>query len=154
MDNSIEDLTSMPNLRELDLTRNNISDAGVARLAKLPHLQVLSLANTAISDAGLDELAAFPALRELDIRETEVIVAGLKSLRAVKNLAVLKIGHYSKGIVTASLVKELGKIPQVRRLYVRSVAALPGVSPSQTDNLLHPRDEHVGVGSFVRPCPV
>jgi hypothetical protein len=121
-DKSIEDLSNMPTLCELDLSRNFITDTGTAHLTKLPSLQVLSLAGSGITDATLERLAALPALRELDIRCTEITAAGVKRLHAFKNLAVLKIGSPRDDITIADLIKELGRMPQLRRVHIRTQA--------------------------------
>jgi hypothetical protein len=67
-------------LRELDLARTKITDAGLKSLAALTKLEGLKLAETSISDAGLAALAKLPALRGVTLDETQVTAAGLNEL--------------------------------------------------------------------------
>jgi len=73
-------------LRELDLARTKMTDAGVKELAALKGLRTLSLWDTAAGDAGVKELAALKGLRRLDIGWTKVTDAGLKELTGLTEL--------------------------------------------------------------------
>ena len=70
-------------LRALFLEGSNISDAGLARLAGLQNLEYLGLGNTAITDAGLLTLATMPRLKKVDLgqRLTEAGMAALRQRR-------------------------------------------------------------------------
>ena len=69
-----------PTLRELDLSRNSISDLGVASLAstRWPALQKLSLYGNYVGAAGAASLAAahLPALEDLNLSWNSVCDAG------------------------------------------------------------------------------
>jgi len=72
-DQTLELLTGMSKLRELDLNDTGITDGGLKTLASLPTLQILRLRKTAITDQGFkDHLADRDNLLELDVRETDV----------------------------------------------------------------------------------
>ena len=51
-DDTLDYLSGMAQLRELDLNDTAVTDAGLAKLARLGTLQSLRLKDTAITDAG------------------------------------------------------------------------------------------------------
>src|SRR5262245_13582471 len=53
-------------MRELDLRRSRVTDAGLKHLAALTNLKVLSLWYTQVTDVGLKELAPLENLETLD----------------------------------------------------------------------------------------
>src|SRR5262249_38627459 len=68
-------------LRTLDLTRNNLTDAGLAHLAASSHLKGLTrlyLCHNPITDAGLRRLAAAPLLQQLTM-----LAVGLSGYSAI-----------------------------------------------------------------------
>ena len=72
-DDTLDQLTRMTQLRELDLNDSKITDAGLAKIARLQSLTSLRLRGTAITDSGFQEhLATMPNLRQLDLRDTAV----------------------------------------------------------------------------------
>lgn len=78
-------LTSLPNLRELDLNGTQVDDAGLATLAKLPKLKILRLRDTKITDEGFQKhLAPLESLDELDLRGTAVRSANVRAWKAAK----------------------------------------------------------------------
>jgi hypothetical protein len=87
-----QELTTCPNLAELDLSQCDFVDPrGLARLSSLQRLRVLSLAGTPVDDGVLPVLATWPALRELNLDRTGVTAGGLRAFlgqRQVKRLSV------------------------------------------------------------------
>lgn len=72
-DQTVDYLSSMANLRELDLNDTAVTDAGVEKLTRLTGLEVLRLRATSISDRSIDKhLPRLPKLNRLDVRETFV----------------------------------------------------------------------------------
>ncbi len=72
-DETVEFLTGMANLRELDLNDSQVTDVGLAKIAKLSGLETLRLRRTQVTDAGLQEhLSRLSNLNRLDLRETAV----------------------------------------------------------------------------------
>ena len=86
-DSVIERLTtSLPKLREVDLSFLPITDACLAHLGRERDLERLDLYGTNITDAGLKHLARLQRLEHLDVGGTKVTVAGL-----VRELGTLRL---------------------------------------------------------------
>lgn len=84
-DATLQHLTGMTGLREVDLNDSMISDAGLATLATLTSLERLRLRATKITDAGFTEhLAGLPNLMQLDLRETAVSAEVVEAWKAAK----------------------------------------------------------------------
>ncbi|TWU60370.1 Leucine Rich repeats (2 copies) [Rubripirellula tenax] len=82
-DQTLGYLSSMANLRELDLNDSSVTDGGMAELSKLTGLQTLRLRATKITDEGLERhLSRLPDLRRLDLRETTVSDEAIEKWKA------------------------------------------------------------------------
>lgn len=71
-DKDLETIGQFPELRELNLSFTNITDAGLPALLTLKSLKVLSLSGTKITLAGIRKLAALKSLKELYCWNTEL----------------------------------------------------------------------------------
>jgi len=72
-DATLQKLSSMARLRELDLNDTGVTDQGLSELAKLPALETLRLRGTKITDEGFrTHLMDLAKLRRMDIRATAV----------------------------------------------------------------------------------
>jgi len=91
-------------LKKLDLSKTQITDAGLVHLQGLTSLTQLSLDGTAISDAGLVHLKGLTSLTLLGLKETKITDAGLLHLYGLTRLERL---HCSKTEVTMSGVEKL-----------------------------------------------
>ncbi len=79
-------------LRRLHLENTTISDDGIAALAPLEHLEYLNLFNTNITDAGLTHLAQLKNLRRLYLWQTAVTRAAAQQLSAqLPNLVIIGV---------------------------------------------------------------
>jgi hypothetical protein len=84
-DATLESLTGMARLRELDIERSAITDRGLRVLARLPALETLHLKDTNITDAGFREaLGSSGTLRMLDVRGTPVSAETIQAWRKAK----------------------------------------------------------------------
>jgi Leucine Rich repeats (2 copies) len=84
-DATLEYLSKMENLRELDLNDTQVTDAGLAVIAKLPSLKSLRLARTKITDAGFRQhLLPLEGLTELDLTRTPVKGPTAREWKAAK----------------------------------------------------------------------
>lgn len=94
VDSNMPGLVGLPNLRELNLSFNSLTDAGMqffARAAFKNTLEVLSLqANRKITDRGATFLKGFKALKELDLRGTAITPATVAAMRQYFQGAVIK----------------------------------------------------------------
>lgn len=84
-------LKGLNSLEILDLGNTKINDPDLEQLTSLPKLQSLGLNGTQITDAGLDYLKALPHLETLDLSHTAIDDAGLQRLKTLKNLATLQV---------------------------------------------------------------
>lgn len=72
-DRTLEYLSGMTKLRELDLNDSQVTDAGLESLKTLSSLQSLKLKNTKITDQGFKRyLDSSDTLQKLDLRQTQV----------------------------------------------------------------------------------
>jgi hypothetical protein len=84
-DQTLDYLSGMAQLRELDLNDTHITDQGLEKLAKVGTLETLRLKNTAITDEGFRTwLAPLESLRELDLRGTKVASATVRAWRSAR----------------------------------------------------------------------
>jgi hypothetical protein len=87
-----QELTTCPNLADLDLSQCDLIDPKpLARLSVLQRLRSLSLAETPVDDGVLSVLATWPALDVLNLDRTGITASGLRHLlgqRRVKKLSV------------------------------------------------------------------
>ena len=75
-------LAELTNLRVLDLSGTQITDAGLAHLAGLTNLKVLNIGETGITDAELVHLAGLTNLQELDLTGCQGITdVGVEALK-------------------------------------------------------------------------
>ncbi|HKB04446.1 MAG TPA: hypothetical protein VKD90_19645 [Gemmataceae bacterium] len=86
-----QELTTCPNLAELDLSQCDFVDPrALARLSAL-RVRTLSLAGTPVDDGVLPVLATWPALRDLNLDRTGVTAGGVRAFlgqRQMKRLSV------------------------------------------------------------------
>ena len=77
------------NLRRINLSQSEITDAGLARIATMPKLVQLRLASGRMTDAGLECLGQLKELRHLHLIGMPIGDAGLKHLHSLKSLESL-----------------------------------------------------------------
>ncbi|HEY5316157.1 MAG TPA: hypothetical protein VIK18_26755 [Pirellulales bacterium] len=74
-------VSKLPNLKELDLRKTQISDQSLAAVAKMTELVELELSECNISDAGLAQLEPLTKLAKLSLWRTHVTSAGVSRLQ-------------------------------------------------------------------------
>jgi len=79
------------NVTRVDLSRSEISDAGLEALKGLPHLWDLVLHDTAVTDAGLEHLKGLTHLSSLILDGTKVSDVGLRHLQGLTDLKCLSL---------------------------------------------------------------
>ena len=92
-DEGVRHLSSLDNLTILRLFAPNISDDGLASLANLRLLRVLEIVDANVTDAGLQHLATLHRLEELNLSGTRITNNGLKQLKGLRNLRRLEVGR-------------------------------------------------------------
>ena len=89
-DKGLEPLVPVaPQLAWLDVSKTQITDAGLAHIGKLTNLTRLHLEKTGITDAGLPHIAKLEKLEYLNLYGTKVSDAGIANLKGLKNLKKL-----------------------------------------------------------------
>ncbi|MCP4937113.1 MAG: hypothetical protein GY927_23625, partial [bacterium] len=95
-------------LTSLDLSGNNLGDAGAKHLAALTSLTSLYLYNNNLGDAGAKHLAALTSLTSLDLSGNNLGDAGAKHLAALTSLTSLDLR--SNNLSDVSFLKELKRL--------------------------------------------
>ncbi|XZE52924.1 protein kinase domain-containing protein [Planctomycetaceae bacterium SH139] len=101
-------LSSLPNLREVDLRNPQLTDVGMEAIARLP-LQYLKIPKAQISDVGLKRLQNMTSLTSLDVNGTNVTEDGLMQvLPKLKNLRTVSLDDLP---VTDRTMDVVAKLP-------------------------------------------
>jgi Leucine-rich repeat (LRR) protein len=91
---SLDPLSHLARLRNLDLSNTRVYDLDIRALRDLPHLTRLDLSGTLITDGGLVHLSGLTELEELLLDRVQITDAGLAHLKPLTNLKRLKINRY------------------------------------------------------------
>ncbi len=119
-DRSFTALSDLP-LRRLDLSRTDLTDAGVkAVAANFRKLESLNLAATAATEACLPAVATFGDLRDLSLAHLALNAPTLDALAACKNLRSLSVADTPQHV--ADLSKLVGQLNALEFLDLRATA--------------------------------
>jgi mono/diheme cytochrome c family protein len=103
----VENLVKLKNLIQLHLEHSTVDDAGVAKLAGLPRLEYVNLYGTSVSDAGVTPLVGLAKLRNLYVWQTKVSWDAAQGLqKAVPGLEV-NLGWDHPQVMKLRVTKEL-----------------------------------------------
>jgi mono/diheme cytochrome c family protein len=103
----VERIAKLKNLIQLHLEHSTIDDAGVTKLAELPRLEYLNLYGTSVTDAGVAPLQVLSKLRNLYAWQTKVSWDAAQGLQeAVPGLEV-NLGWDHPQVVKLRVTKEL-----------------------------------------------
>lgn len=116
-------LAALPHLRNLDVARSRVTDAGLAHLRDVKTLETLWLPSEGISDTGLEYLSQLPRLRSLNVsRAYRRDSRGEQGYYTDKGIAVLtrchsleELGIGSIGVTDASM-ESLVRLDNLRNL--------------------------------------
>ncbi len=93
LDETVNAVSQLSQLNQLDLGSTHVTDAGLARLSTLPRLSTLNISGTPIEGNALSHLAALPMLEQLDAVNTRIDdrdVVGLSGAPALRRLNLSK----------------------------------------------------------------
>ena len=88
-DRALDVLADLPRLTDLRVSDTSVTDVGLALIARLPSLHSLSVAGTEVTDDGLRALAGHARLGILNLRGTRVRGAGLLHLASCPRLRLV-----------------------------------------------------------------
>ena len=88
-DRDLANLRQLPGLRQVNLTKSRISDAGLFHLAKLQSLEVLLLGGVDVSDEGVELLESLTDLKQLNLTATAVSDRSVPILKGMTKLEFL-----------------------------------------------------------------
>ncbi|MFN0020324.1 MAG: leucine-rich repeat domain-containing protein [Pirellulaceae bacterium] len=88
---ALDDLSSLPNLRQLEIEDAPITDDGLHHLRDLPRLEILRIRRCPITDDGLKKLGGSGRLVGLELKQTLITSTGLEVLARLKGLTVLHL---------------------------------------------------------------
>ncbi len=98
-------------MRWLDISKTQVSDAGMGEVGKLGALTRLHLENTGVTDASLPHVGKLANLEYLNLYGTKVTDAGLEHLKNLKNLKKLFV--WQTGVTEAGAKKLAEAIPGI-----------------------------------------
>jgi hypothetical protein len=98
-------------LRRINLSRTEITDAGMARIAACNKLEQLRLSSLQVTDAGIAELSGLTDLRFLHLLDMPITDAGLDRLHGLKKLESLYLDRTK--VSDEGLARLLGALPDV-----------------------------------------
>lgn len=90
-DDVLKHVAKLKNLRDLNLTSTNITDAGLSYLLSLPKLENLQLSSTYISGDGISSLRNLKSLSQLMLNYLDLDERALDYLRSGPPLAILEL---------------------------------------------------------------
>lgn len=94
---TIDSLTAMEKIQELDLSGTNIGDEEFAPLAKLHGVRKLFLSGTKITNRSMSLFQSMTRLESLDLSATAITPVGLRYLRVLSNLKELYVSENQIG---------------------------------------------------------
>jgi hypothetical protein len=114
-DADLAKLKTHPDLREVVIHSDDITDAGLEHLKGLPKLEILHLIRTddCVTDKGLEHVAAIPKLRELLLSHAAVTADGLAHLKKMPGLRKL---HLARIPITSEGVAQLKELTKLETL--------------------------------------
>ena len=140
IDEELESLRGLENLRILILDAGIITDAGMPAIATLPNLIHLRIRQSLITDAGIRAILGLRNLRVLNLPQANLSLAGIESLKQLERLRQLRLG----GDGTTDLSRAVAKLTQLRALHLidiavsdeglRAIAEIPHLESLYLDN--------------------
>jgi hypothetical protein len=146
-DRDLASLRQLPGLRQVNLTRTRISDAGLFHLAKLESVEVLLLGGVDISDEGIELLETLTNLKQLNLtltgvsdlsmpllsrmtqleflwlEGTDISDVGLEAIAEMKSLQLLDL---CRSAITDSGLARLGALSELEELNLAGCQQLTG----------------------------
>ena len=127
-DEQLRDLASVgENLVLLDLSRTNVTDAGLAALTKMPGLRRLQLQETHVTDAGLLSIKLLPRLEVLNLYDTHITDGGLAVLAPLQKLRRLYVWRTAVTVAGEARLHKL--LPNLEIMAADPIPKLAAAAP-------------------------
>lgn len=111
----LDHLSLLPNLRELDLRRTQLSDEELCKLRPLTGLRGLSIESSELTDRGLLHLEGLAKLESLSLAGSNHITdRGMVRLRPIQSLKTLVLHKVPVG---GAGLKDIATLPNLRQLH-------------------------------------
>jgi hypothetical protein len=130
----LRELSSMPQLRGLDLGGRHLSPAHIQALRKLPQITELSLASTGVSDESIPRLATLQRLVSLNLAGCPIEGSGFAALQVGRDFPRLVALDLSGTRLTESGVANVARMTRIERLGLQNLD-LSGLSARSLANL-------------------
>ncbi len=130
-DQTLAVLKGFPNLQQLGLRSDSLTDDGFGAIASLPHLTSLVLSHCHnLTDAALSEIAAIQNLETLGILGADITDAGLESLGKLPRLRELVILPCETRMPEGLKITDAGLtgMKNLRDLHTISIQACPAIT--------------------------
>lgn len=115
----MREVALLKELRELEMSKSNLTEEALRSLDKLPRLEKLNLAKTEFNPNTLAESTVLPQLVKLDIQGTKDLLPILKALTKSKRILRLVLGECT---LTADEVKLLSELSALKELFLRDTS--------------------------------
>lgn len=144
VDDELQKLAELKQLRELSFTGSPLTNAGLVHLSKLTELRTLELGRTKITDAGLEHLANLTRLEKLDLVGLAPVSyhstdPALAHLAGMTKLRVLVLTSCYVGDAGVERLKHLIDLEELRldktKITVKGTASLAGLTKLRKLNL-------------------
>ena len=131
-DRSLATLGSLPELKDLTVSRVDITDNGLTHLRNLQKLESLYICFAPIQGRGLDNLAALPKLRHLSLNGSAISDDGLAELAGCQSLESIDLCFTT---VSDRGLAHLAALPKLKRIRLHRVTLRRGEGFANLDQI-------------------
>ena len=153
-DAGLSNLPKFKELRRLYLDNTKVTDKALASIAKLPNLEYLNLYGTEISDAGVDQLKSLKNLKKLYLWKTKVTKEKADELKAAMPNVYINIGwEFEQAAIAraaeAAAAEEAGEEPEAPKV---AAGPINSTCPIKTDRDVNPNQTVTYKGQVIGLC--
>lgn len=110
VDDALANLAQFPELATVDLSRTQVTAAGLRHVGRLKNVTTLLLYVTPTNDEGLSHLVGMEKLQTLDLSKTKVTSRGMQWLTGLKELESLRINDTAVGDEGLKALAEINQL--------------------------------------------
>lgn len=129
-DRSMAIIGTLAHLRELNLNKPAITNAGMAHLKNLKELQKLYIFEARIYDSGVAYIKDMDQLEELDLTGSGITSAAATTFKTLDKLSLLAVGKTKFGDAGAAQLKDMSNLKSLdAEISVKAAMALEAAIP-------------------------